>query len=156
MGFVENNNAVAGQQRIREKLAHEHAITDIFDFGLGSTGLVKPDRIPHETAEFHALFRGDTCSKGCSSNATGLGYRDDAFSSESFLEDVLGNFCASNVQVSNMQVGMVQGPPRAALVRTSSFSGTCFAEKNGNVVLADFADEGLPPCQPVSTGTRGS
>lgn len=54
------------------------------------------------------------------------------------------------MQVSDTQLAVVQAP-RAALVRTSSFSGTRFAEKNRNIIFADFADEGLAPCQHVSS-----
>lgn len=150
MGLVKDDNAVPGQHWVREKLAHEHAVTDIFYFGLYAAGLVEPDGISNQTAQFHTLLRGDTCGESCSSNTTGLRYRDQALSGKPCLENVLRDFCASNVQVSDTQLAVVQ-VPRATLVRTSSFSGTRFAEKNRNIVFADFADEGVAPCQHVSS-----
>lgn len=91
--FVDNDDTVAGKERVRKKLADEHTIRDIFYARLRARRLVKAYSVSDESTNAYVLFGGDARSKRRCRNSTRLGDRDHALARDSRLEEVLGYLC---------------------------------------------------------------
>lgn len=90
VGFVDDNDAIAAEQRIRHELPHNHPIGKVLDSGVHGMLLVEADCVADKVPYGCVLFACNTVCKRRGRYTARLRDGYDSFPGETAFENILG------------------------------------------------------------------